>query len=106
MTGPEPALAEYLTPRHSLACSPTARRRACAALTAFWPAQSIPSARVPDLDAAIAFINERDKPLALYAFTESEQTKQRLAQETSSGGLVFGLTVAHLGACPSNRLDE
>ncbi|MFE3505774.1 aldehyde dehydrogenase family protein [Kitasatospora sp. NPDC059146] len=56
----------------------------------------LPIIAVPDLDAAIAFINERDKPLALYAFTESERTKQRLATETSSGGLVFGLTVSHL----------
>ncbi|WP_327071780.1 aldehyde dehydrogenase family protein [Kitasatospora sp. NBC_01302] len=56
----------------------------------------LPVIAVPDLDAAIAFINERDKPLALYAFTDSEQTKQRLAVETSSGGLVFGLTVSHL----------
>nr|WP_030254931.1 aldehyde dehydrogenase family protein [Streptacidiphilus jeojiense] len=56
----------------------------------------LPIVGVPDLDAAIAFINERDKPLALYAFTESEETKQRLTEETSSGGLVFGLTVAHL----------
>ncbi|MFF7633604.1 aldehyde dehydrogenase family protein [Kitasatospora sp. NPDC008050] len=56
----------------------------------------LPIIAVPDLDAAIAFINERDKPLALYAFTDSEQTKQRLAAETSSGGLVFGLTVSHL----------
>lgn len=56
----------------------------------------LPVIAVPDLDAAIAFINERDKPLALYAFTDSEQTKQRLAAETSSGGLVFGLTVSHL----------
>lgn len=56
----------------------------------------LPIVAVPDLDAAIAFINERDKPLALYAFTASERTKQRLTQETSSGGLVFGLTVSHL----------
>ncbi|MFE9425959.1 aldehyde dehydrogenase family protein [Kitasatospora sp. NPDC006697] len=56
----------------------------------------LPIIPVPDLDAAIAFINERDKPLALYAFTESEQTKRRLTEETSSGGLVFGLTVSHL----------
>ncbi|MFD5466357.1 aldehyde dehydrogenase family protein [Kitasatospora sp. NPDC127059] len=56
----------------------------------------LPIVTVPDLDAAIAFINERDKPLALYAFTDSERTKQRLARETSSGGLVFGLTVSHL----------
>lgn len=38
----------------------------------------LPIVSVPDLDAAIAFINDRDKPLALYAFTESEETKRRL----------------------------
>ncbi|WP_306368034.1 aldehyde dehydrogenase family protein [Nocardiopsis sp. CC223A] len=56
----------------------------------------LPVIGVPDLDAAIAFVNERDKPLALYAFTESEETKRRLTTETSSGGLGFGLPIAHL----------
>ncbi|MGW3071501.1 aldehyde dehydrogenase family protein [Kitasatospora sp. NPDC001132] len=56
----------------------------------------LPVLPVPDLDAAIAFINERDKPLALYAFTESADTKRRLAEETSSGALSFGLPVSHL----------
>ncbi|MEU6328990.1 aldehyde dehydrogenase family protein [Streptomyces sp. NPDC047049] len=58
----------------------------------------LPIVPVPDLDAAIAFINERDKPLALYAFTASDATKQRLLTETSSGALTFGLPVAHLTA--------
>lgn len=56
----------------------------------------LPIINVPDLDAAIAFINDRDKPLALYAFTESESTKRRLVEETSSGGVAFGIPVAHL----------
>ncbi|MFI6575997.1 aldehyde dehydrogenase family protein [Nocardiopsis sp. NPDC050513] len=56
----------------------------------------LPVIRVPDLDAAIAFVNERDKPLALYAFTDSEETKRRLTARTSSGALAFGLPVAHL----------
>ncbi|MEY9968009.1 aldehyde dehydrogenase (NAD+) [Streptacidiphilus sp. MAP12-16] len=56
----------------------------------------LPIVSVPDLDAAIAFINDRDKPLALYAFTESEETKRRLTLETSSGALTFGLPVSHL----------
>ena len=51
---------------------------------------------VADLDAAIAFINERDKPLALYAFTESEATKSRLVNETSSGGVAWGQPVMQL----------
>ena len=32
----------------------------------------LPIVTVADLDEAIAFINDRDKPLALYAFTESD----------------------------------
>ncbi|MFE2214424.1 aldehyde dehydrogenase family protein [Streptomyces canus] len=51
---------------------------------------------VEDLDAAIAFINEREKPLALYAFTESEATKSRLVKETSSGGVAWGQPVMQL----------
>ncbi|HEY4018687.1 MAG TPA: aldehyde dehydrogenase family protein [Pseudonocardiaceae bacterium] len=57
----------------------------------------LPIIRVPDLDAAIAFINERDKPLALYGFTASERSKQRLQEETSSGGLAFGAALVQLG---------
>ncbi|TDT97895.1 aldehyde dehydrogenase (NAD+) [Streptomyces sp. 846.5] len=45
---------------------------------------------VADLDAAIAFINERDKPLGLYALTTSEATKSRLVNETSSGAVALG----------------
>ncbi|WP_447029534.1 aldehyde dehydrogenase family protein [Streptomyces hypolithicus] len=56
----------------------------------------LPIVEVDGLDEAIAFINDRDKPLALYAFTQSETTRDRLATETSSGGLGFGLPVAHL----------
>ncbi|MEU3375252.1 aldehyde dehydrogenase family protein [Streptomyces sp. NPDC006660] len=56
----------------------------------------LPIVTVADLDEAIAFINDRDKPLALYAFTESDTTRERLAAETSSGGLGFGLPLAHL----------
>jgi aldehyde dehydrogenase (NAD+) len=51
---------------------------------------------VADLEAAIAFINDRDKPLALYAFTTSEDTKSRLVNETSSGGVAWGQPVMQL----------
>ncbi|WP_244211062.1 aldehyde dehydrogenase family protein [Amycolatopsis kentuckyensis] len=58
----------------------------------------LPIIDVPDVDAAIAFITARDKPLALYAFTHSEATKARLEAETSSGGLVFGAAIVQLSA--------
>ncbi|EPH42583.1 aldehyde dehydrogenase family protein [Streptomyces aurantiacus] len=56
----------------------------------------LPIVEVEGLDEAIEFINERDKPLALYAFTGADRTRERLAAETSSGGLGFGLPMAHL----------
>ncbi|UYQ65974.1 aldehyde dehydrogenase family protein [Streptomyces peucetius] len=56
----------------------------------------LPIVEVAGLDEAIDFINDREKPLALYAFTGSVTTRERLAAETSSGGLVFGLPLAHL----------
>ncbi|WP_330455933.1 aldehyde dehydrogenase family protein [Streptomyces sp. NBC_00820] len=56
----------------------------------------LPIVTVPDLDAAITFINDRDKPLALYVFAESAGTRDRIAAETSSGGLGHGLPLAHL----------
>ncbi|MFF7364948.1 aldehyde dehydrogenase family protein [Streptomyces sp. NPDC008125] len=56
----------------------------------------LPILTVSGLDEAIDFINDRDKPLALYAFTESAETRERLLNETSSGGVGIGLPLAHL----------
>jgi aldehyde dehydrogenase (NAD+) len=56
----------------------------------------LPIVTVPDLDSAIDFVNDRDKPLALYVFSESDGTRDRFAAETSSGGLGHGLPLAHL----------
>ncbi|MER5718009.1 aldehyde dehydrogenase family protein [Streptomyces sp. NPDC002132] len=56
----------------------------------------LPIVTVSGLDEVIDFINDRDKPLALYVFSESEDTRRRVAAETSSGGLGHGLPLAHL----------
>ncbi|MFJ3623817.1 aldehyde dehydrogenase family protein [Streptomyces iakyrus] len=56
----------------------------------------LPIVTVSGLDEAIDFINDRDKPLALYVFSESDGTRRRFAAETSSGGLGHGLPLAHL----------
>ncbi|NEA98353.1 aldehyde dehydrogenase family protein [Streptomyces sp. SID13726] len=56
----------------------------------------LPIVTVPGLDEAIDFINDRDKPLALYVFTDSDTTRDRIAAETSSGALGHGLPLAHL----------
>lgn len=56
----------------------------------------LPLVTVAGLDEAIDFINDRDKPLALYVFSDSADTRARIAAETSSGGLGHGLPLAHL----------
>uniref|UniRef100_A0AAU3GXA4 Aldehyde dehydrogenase n=1 Tax=Streptomyces sp. NBC_01401 TaxID=2903854 RepID=A0AAU3GXA4_9ACTN len=56
----------------------------------------LPILTVDGLDEAIGFINDRDKPLALYAFTRSAAVRRRLLTETSSGGVGIGLPLAHL----------
>ncbi|MFG6475683.1 aldehyde dehydrogenase family protein [Microbacterium sp. P06] len=58
----------------------------------------LPIITVPSLDAAIAFITARDKPLALYALTASKRAKKRLLAETSSGGVSFGTPLLQLSA--------
>ena len=58
----------------------------------------LPLVTVGGLDEAIAFVNARPKPLALYAFTGREATRTRFTDETSSGALAFGAPVIHLGA--------
>jgi aldehyde dehydrogenase (NAD+) len=56
----------------------------------------LPMVPVSGLDDAIAFIRAGDKPLALYAFTNSKTAARRILTETSSGAVGFGVPVAHL----------
>uniref|UniRef100_A0A452UAS2 Aldehyde dehydrogenase domain-containing protein n=1 Tax=Ursus maritimus TaxID=29073 RepID=A0A452UAS2_URSMA len=46
----------------------------------------LPIVNVRSLDEAIEFINRREKPLALYAFSNSNQVVKRVLAQTSSGG--------------------
>jgi aldehyde dehydrogenase (NAD+) len=55
---------------------------------------------VDGLDEAIAFVNARPKPLALYVFSESRAAADRVIAETSAGGMAVNETVLHL-AVPS-----
>jgi aldehyde dehydrogenase (NAD+) len=56
----------------------------------------LPMIAVDDLDAAIEFVNHRDKPLALYVFAEDHRAVDRVVHETSSGGMCVNHTVFHL----------
>ena len=47
----------------------------------------LPVLPVADLDEAIAFASAREKPLALYVFSEDAAVAERVTQETSSGSV-------------------
>lgn len=47
------------------------------------------------LDEAIEFINQKEKPLALYAFTSSERTREHILRNTSAGATVFNHVYLH-----------
>jgi aldehyde dehydrogenase (NAD+) len=51
---------------------------------------------VDDLDAAIEFVNHRDKPLALYVFAEDDRAVDRVVHETTAGGMCVNHTMFHL----------
>jgi aldehyde dehydrogenase (NAD+) len=51
------------------------------------------------LDDAIALINDRPKPLALYLFSEHKPTQTRILHATTSGGVSLNDTISHV-ACP------
>lgn len=57
----------------------------------------LPVLQVADHGEAIEFINERDKPLALYLFSEDETVRTEVLGRTSSGGVGIGVTIFQLG---------
>ncbi|XP_044536311.1 aldehyde dehydrogenase family 3 member B1 isoform X2 [Gracilinanus agilis] len=46
----------------------------------------LPILNVQSLDEAVAFINKREKPLALYAFSNNSEVVRQMLERTSSGG--------------------
>jgi len=56
----------------------------------------LPIFNVESAEDAIKVINSRDKPLALYVFTDREDVQEMFKNQTSSGGLVFNDTLMHL----------
>jgi aldehyde dehydrogenase (NAD+) len=57
----------------------------------------LPVLRVKDVDEAIGRVNERDKPLALYLFSNDPSAEARLLEQTSSGGVCINGTILHIG---------
>lgn len=57
----------------------------------------LPVLEYQDLNDAIAQINARPKPLALYLFSREKQKQQQVLQQTSSGGVCINDTVMQFG---------
>ncbi|MGW0037000.1 aldehyde dehydrogenase family protein [Gordonia sp. NPDC003376] len=55
----------------------------------------LPVLTVGSLEEAIAFVNARPKPLAMYAFTQSSRTGRRLIDDIASGGAVLNHIAMH-----------
>jgi len=56
----------------------------------------LPVLAVGDVDEAIRFVNDRDKPLALYAFSSNDDTLEHVVANTSAGGVTLNHAVLHL----------
>ncbi len=56
----------------------------------------LPVIPVTDIDEAIRFVNDHDRPLALYAFSSNDRTLERIVDHTSSGGVTLNHTLLHL----------
>ncbi|KAJ8377573.1 hypothetical protein AAFF_G00255910 [Aldrovandia affinis] len=55
----------------------------------------LPIVTVSGVDEAIRFINEREKPLALYVFSPDNKLIRRIIDETSSGGVLANDCLVH-----------
>ena len=56
----------------------------------------LPVLTVCDVDEAIRFVNDREKPLALYAFSQSDDVLDHVVANTSAGGVTLNHAVLHL----------
>uniref|UniRef100_A0A2I3RXM3 Aldehyde dehydrogenase family 3 member A2 n=2 Tax=Pan TaxID=9596 RepID=A0A2I3RXM3_PANTR len=68
----------------------------------------LPIVPVKNVDEAINFINEREKPLALYVFSHNHKLIKRMIDETSSGGVTGNDVIMHfmLNSFPFGGVGE
>ncbi|KAI5054603.1 hypothetical protein GOP47_0029748 [Adiantum capillus-veneris] len=57
----------------------------------------LPIVTLRTISDAIEFVNSREKPLALYLFSDNEDLKNRFINETSAGGVLVNDAVIHFG---------
>ena len=56
----------------------------------------LPILTVTDVEEAIRFVNDREKPLALYVFSSDDDTLEHVVANTSAGGVTLNHAVLHL----------
>jgi aldehyde dehydrogenase (NAD+) len=57
----------------------------------------LPVITFDDVDEAVRFVNDRDKPLALYIFSTNDATIDRVIANTSAGGVCINHAVLQVG---------
>jgi acyl-CoA reductase-like NAD-dependent aldehyde dehydrogenase len=60
----------------------------------------LPVLRVGNVEEAIRFVNQRDKPLALYVFSNNSEVVEKVLSNTTSGGAIANDCLMH-AACSS-----
>jgi aldehyde dehydrogenase (NAD+) len=55
----------------------------------------LPILAVKDVDEAVSFVTSRPKPLALYVFSNSSKTVDKVLAKTTSGGVVVNDAILH-----------
>ena len=58
----------------------------------------LPILEYDDLDSAIATVNSRPKPLALYLFSKDQSKQKQVLQQTSAGGVTLNDTIIHIAS--------
>lgn len=56
----------------------------------------LPVIEYKDIDEVITFVNEREKPLALYYFSESNKKINYILKNTTAGGVTINDTIIHV----------
>jgi len=56
----------------------------------------LPILPVPNVQAAIDFVNQRPRPLALYLFASDSKVQQTVVEKTSSGGVCLNDCIYHI----------
>lgn len=68
----------------------------------------LPIIKISDVDEAIQFVNDREKPLALYVFAQDKAVVEQVLSRTTAGGVTVNHTILHLsnGELPFGGVGE